>query len=77
MRGRKATAAMPPATASPRYRAFMIFSPSRALTKKVPTIEAMMARPPITKGKVTAFRMASSPVNNRLPTSMVAMMVTA
>ncbi len=36
--------------ARPRYSAFMILPPSRALTKKVPMMEAMIETPPSTSG---------------------------
>jgi hypothetical protein len=42
---------MPPAQARPLYSAGITFlSLGLALTKKVPMIEAMMAKPPITSG---------------------------
>jgi hypothetical protein len=49
--GQNAISAMTPATARPLYRAGMtFFSPGFAFTNQVPTMEAMMAKPPIARG---------------------------
>jgi len=65
----------PPATIRPRYSAFMILPPGRALTKKQPTIEARMEKPPRASGYVTAS--AASAGSSSAPSSIVATMVTA
>ncbi len=46
----KAMAASTPDTITPWYSAIMILLPSRALTAKVPMIEAMMEAPPSASG---------------------------
>jgi hypothetical protein len=66
---------MTPDTITPLYSAFMILPPSRADTKKVPTIEDTMEIEPSSSGKITAFRPMSA--ISRPPSSMVATSVTA
>ncbi len=50
----KPIAAITPETMMPRYSAFMILPPSRAFTKKVPTMEATIDTAPSTSGYSTA-----------------------
>ena len=48
--GQNSTSEITPATSRPRYSAFMILPPSRALTKKQPTIDDRIDTPEITSG---------------------------
>ena len=48
--GQNSTSEITPATMSPRYSAFMILPPSRALTKKQPTIDDRIETPEMTSG---------------------------
>ena len=68
-------AARMPATIIPLYRAPMTLPPSDVLTKNVPMIDATIETAPRTSG----YKTASMPYESttRLPSSIVAMMVTA
>ena len=48
--GQKSTSEMAPATSNPRYSAFMILPPARALTNMQPTIDARIETPEMTSG---------------------------
>lgn len=68
-------AASTPETITPLYSAPMIEPPGFTFTNSAPMIEAMIDTPPSTSGYSTALAPASASI--RLPSSIVAMTVTA